>query len=462
MAERNTFGAEIARLDIVKEREKELSEYEMEGAVPVRKIILVAGVEYPRYKKKPEDVRGKRGKWWVLAGKRTIPARSKDGSHWRTKCMAIAKSKLQKDPGWQIYLYDFDRAIEERMRLDGTKLTTETIRKLAPMHDEDYRWVDKGVLRPISQEPLSLNDHPTRPYIRYCPLVSTIDKDEVAQSVWLEKITQQLKAKKLKKSEIGPGILDVYSHIEFIGKHKPYTLHELHLFGHASSAHYPHSGTAFLNTNHLSRDHSKRDSLDLDARADLDFLPSTIDQKLFRMAFAKGAMSYVWGCNWHRPIYDMVRQAQSALGSKALTDQSEFQFKWRGEGVSGEKDDFQAISSLASCGAWNNKKNVLEMDGKCLRTILTQLLRNSYMQQLANASSHCVTGGLPGTYSDYDNKTERGNLRLSHIPMGGLYGTTHNLTPVMEFFEKQLGITFNKQGAHRKFGRGFALYCPSV
>ena len=143
-------------------------------------------------------------------------------------------------------------------------------------------------------------------------------------------------------------------------------------------------------------------------------------------------------------------------------DQSRFQFKWRGEGESGKKDDFQAIASLASCGAWNNKKDVLEMDGKCLRTILTQLLSNSYMQQLADTSSHCVSGGLPGTYSEYDKKLKRGSLRLSHIPMGGLYGTTQDLTPVMAFFEKQFGITFNKQGAHKKFGRGFALYCPRV
>ena len=430
-----------------------------------RKIILVAGAEYPRYCKDPvpagvkgckvpDSLKNRPKTQWVLAGGRTTPARDKhQNSHWRTKCLALAQWKLRADPDLAVYLYDFDRATRERIRIEKGELVIAKQQTFSPLVDEDYRWVDAGKLRPIITTPLLVNDYPIHPYIRYCPSVSKISKDEVDQSAWFKQFEKSI------WSDQGLSILHIYEHIVFIGKHFPYTLKELHLFGHASSAHRSGSGTAFVNTDPLSRDRSKRDPLDLDARADLDFMAPTINTTEFRMAFAKGAMSYVWGCNWHLPVFVMIRDASRALGSNPLQDATQFKFKFPAKDQRAPHP-LKELRDIVDCGEWNDKTSVLEMKGECLRKLLTHLLENSYMQRLADASAHCVTGGVPGTFSDYDERSEKGAPRLSHIPMGGLYGTTQNLRMVLNFFAKRLGTKFNKEGADKDFGRGFALYCP--
>ena len=263
----------------------------------------------------PEHLKTKKRTVWVLAGNRATPARDKQqSSHWRTKCLALAKQKLTADPNLLVFLYDFDRATDERIRLEKGKLVADKRRAFSALVYEDYRWVDAGMLRPITTTPLPVKDYPDRPYVRYCPSVSQISRGDVAQSKWLKDSATS------KWSSHGLSINHVYKHLEWIGKYEPYTLEELHLFGHAASAHRPRSGTAFVNTDHLSKDTTKRDPLDLDARADLDFTPATIDTKAFRMAFAKGAMSYVWGCNWHFPVFIMIRDAAKALKGRPLKD----------------------------------------------------------------------------------------------------------------------------------------------
>ncbi|HEU5323321.1 MAG TPA: hypothetical protein VFX28_21110 [Methylomirabilota bacterium] len=451
MRERDGLGAELRDLDVRRERELPDVEHEGKAGDKPRKIILVAGVEYPRYDKNPVAVAGKAGKWWVLARGRTTPARSKDGSsHWRSKCLALAEHKLRADPGVEVFLYDFDRAIEERITRGRRGLEASPVRdKFPKLVDADYRWVDGTVLKPIPKDPLPLKTYATRPYIRYCPSVGKISAGDVAHDDWLKKFGTS------NWQDHGMSIRDVYYHVEFIGQHKPYTLHELHLFGHASSAHYPHSGTAFVNTDHFGGD-DKRHPLDIDARGDLDFIPATVDPRRFRMAFARGAMSVVWGCNWHRPVFDMIRQAHKATGGKPFTDTTVFRFQWREANVSGTKSDFQALME-ADKGGWDDKKNAIEKTGAFVRRTLQKLLDDSYMQRLADASARCVTGGLPGTYSDYD---EKGALRLSHIPMAGLFGPKEDFRPIMEFFATNFGTAFNRDGLHPKFGRGFALYCP--
>ena len=129
-----------------------------------------------------------------------------------------------------------------------------------------------------------------------------------------------------------------------------------------------------------------------------------------------------------------------------------FRFKLKDEGRH-KIHPLKELSQISGCGTWNDKTTTLEMDGKCFRKLLTYLLDNSYMQRLADASAHCVTGGLPGTSSDYDEKSEKGAPRLSHIPMGGLYGTTQDLSVVLAFFAKHFGVKFNRDGAHKNFGQ---------
>lgn len=417
----------------------------------VKKIILVAGVEYPRYKKSAQAVRGKRGLWWVLASGRKTPIRGPKGSHWRVRCMSLAEQKLRVDPTIEVYLYDFDRAIQERVRLVSGRIQTEPMRRtFPPLVDADYRWVDNGMLRPIESKPLSRATYPDRPYIRYCPMVSKLSTGPVSHADWIAKF------EKTPWSKVGLSIRHVYEHVEFIGKNHPYALHELHLFGHASSSHRPRSGTALVNTNHYGSA-TKRHPLDLDARADLDFTSAHINQSNFRKAFAAEAQSQVWGCNWHRPVFDMARQASAKAGTKKLLDTTQITFRWRGEGVSGPKDEFKEILE-AGTGGWVDKKNTIVRDGAFVRRKLTELMNTTYMQQLANASSRCVSGGLPGTYSEYDARREGREPILTHIPMGR-YGTTDVFNRVLRLYAVSLGATFNKKGVHPKYGRGFGVYC---
>jgi hypothetical protein len=42
------------------------------------------------------------------------------------------------------------------------------------------------------------------------------------------------------------------------------------------------------------------------------------------------------------------------------------------------------------------------------------------------------------------------------------YGETENMTHVLRFYSHQLGVVFNRDGGHKEFGRGYALYCPRL
>jgi hypothetical protein len=417
-----------------------------------KRIILVAGVEYPRYKKKPETVRGRRGKWWVLAGRGTTPIRGPRGSHWRVRCTNVAETALRADSTARVYLYDFDRGVEEQVKLVRGRLEFDRVqRNFPPLVDQDYRRVEGDLLHPITSTPLPASN--SRPAIRYFPLVSQLGSGTVSKQAWLDRFGST------QWDKVGVSIRHVYQHIEYLGAHHPYTLQQFHLFGHASSSHSPRSGTALVNTDDWGRG-AARHPLDLDPRADLDLVPPTIDPTKFRMAFATGAMSYVWGCNWHRPLFDVIRQAARALRGKKLQDGTVLRFTWRGNDVSGPLEQFKSILGASQSG-WNDPGNTAERNGAFIRRLVMSLIARTYMQQLADASARCCTGGLPGTYSDYDVRREGRELRLSHIPMGR-YGTQDVFSSVLRFYVSSLGVPLNRAGAHREFGRGFGLYCPRL
>ena len=384
MKDRDRFGAELRLLRLPLEGELSEPEGETPKPAPPRKIILAAGLDYPRYDK--EDAA--RPKNWVLRGGRTIPLTLTNGfdgkldkprcltaadrklkagrdiltgSNWRLRCLRLATQRLRADPDAQVYLYDFQKGLEERITIDGGKLVAQKIRTFLPIVNSDYRRVveikekdpktgketTKRVLRRVKNETIRIASHPHRPAIRYFPFVTTLGAGDVDHETWLTTIaandTWLDKYRKLPEAGRLLSITDVYYHVQFIGRKVPSALHELHLFGHASSsALSENSGTAFVNTDHVAiKGRAGRHPLDLDARATLDFGAPTIDAKLFRKAFAKEAMSYVWGCNWNRPLKDIIRQAANSLGANPLKDDTRIKFRWEDEGTSGPKDDFK-------------------------------------------------------------------------------------------------------------------------
>ena len=512
MRERDSLGAESRKLGLTPDREFPQAERENGKDASVRKIILASGLDYPRYdfdkdskkwvlragRTAPERLTGGHGgklddaKCLIAADRKlTIDAALLTGSRWRLRCLRIATMKLRADPDAQVFLYDFLKGVEERIRIEKGKLTAEKIREFLPLNSDDYRRVEvisttdaktgtvtvtKWILKPVKNESFKAKDHPHRPSIRYFPFVSTLDKGDVDYQRWLDEIARNLpwldKYAKRPEAQRYMSITDVYFHVQFIGKNNPYVLHELHLLGHASSsALSENSGTAFVNTDHIEiKGRTGRHPLDLDARATLDFAAPTIDARLFRMAFAKGATGFVWGCNWNRPLKTIIAQAALALGSKPLKDDSKFKFKWSDEGTHGKKEEFQKL--LTEPGAAVPTTTTIERTGKFLRELLIAKIDATYMQRLADASAHCVSGGLPGVYSEYDDKPVKGAPCLAHIPMGTLYGVatlnrkTGKMEPpidlrgILAFYEKKMNRAFNKDGAHPTFGRGFGLFCP--
>jgi hypothetical protein len=197
--ERDSLGAELKRLQLRAARE--LGELEFEDKPEGRRIILVAGVEYPRYAKNKQKT--KKGEFWVLSGGRTIPERP---SHWRMRCENLAKQRLTKDPDLVVFLYDFDKALQERVTLDKGKgkLAFKTVRKFPELVDSDYRRVDGDKLLPISADPLDVKTHTKRPYIRYCPGATAIDKGEVSKKACKKKHAST------KWSKLGLNIQHVY------------------------------------------------------------------------------------------------------------------------------------------------------------------------------------------------------------------------------------------------------------
>jgi len=177
------------------------------------------------------------------------------------------------------------------------------------------------------------------------------------------------------------------------------------------------------------------------------------------MAFARRAMSIVWGCNWSRPYFDILNQTMQQLGSKSLEDKTQFEFSWR-QGTGGHVYWFKKIMGLP-----DDPKTVtkgIKKDGKFVREMVVKYLRDTYMQRLADLTSRCVIGGVPGVGSDYDERSENKEPCLSNIPMAPLYGMTDNMRHVLNFYATHFGVQFSRDGADPKFGRGFALFCPEL
>lgn len=476
VSERNRLGDELARLGLAREQEREGT------AEKAREIVLVAGVDFPKYDEdgptKDSRLKCKDGSWKLDTAKPT-------GSAWRQRCLNVAEARLIKEPSLRVTLFDFEKGTRSLVTLDKKKKPAVAVEEsFGALSPADYRRVhsDGGPRELVPLGSVCADRHPARPYVRLCPGVSGLGAGAVDEPTWLALANGASANTKPDThqhgwSKHGLSIVHAYAYVESIGRSRPGTLAELHLFGHASSAHYPGSGTAFVNTDDpLQGSGGKRHPLDLDARANVDFLPATMDVAAFARAFSSEAMSFVWGCNWFRPIYYLLRTLSAQLTKdKALEAHAALKFEWRDSGSQDSEDNFRRFFEVDPV-AWCRQRHTARPSGKWVRDKLQKLLDESYMQRLADASGHAVTGGLPGTYSDYDDDPKIAlSKRLSHIPMGKRFrkppgidpktkrpGTLTDLRPVLRVFKRHFAVTFNQQekGLDPDFGRGFGIYRP--
>lgn len=442
-------------------------------------LVFVAGAEYPKYE---DDARADK-KFHLVAGRLGPEADKAGHSHWRKKCEAIARHRLAA-ASYKVTLFDFTTGTREEL-VSGKWKVVHTFG--APKESDYRRRVDGSgstkKLEPLSKTPIAAA---SRPVVRYYPRISEISADEA--------VDEADYVKKLGASDwrdAGLSIRHVYEHLAGVGTgSSPYSVEEVHLFGHAPHAGGWGHGPVFMNTDDLGLpgdtrryrmfDDARRHPLDVDARG-FDFHPDNFDVRAFRRAFALGASSFIWGCNWDRaPLgvaYLSRKVCKTAKPSTSITID-------KAQGASRERirNDFFREGLLVD----EPKLLASEKYRKSWEEIaegFRRLLRKSYMQSLADASARCAVGGVPGSYSEYDTK---GTPLGSHIPMGEKYYVSakeleklakkneerkargrspdeiQDFRWLLSFYATCLGVDFHREGAHATYGRGFAVYSPDL
>lgn len=471
MRERNRLGAELRALEPRRDSELE----EARGPPPLaRELVMVVGVDFPEYAEalKPGAGTCSGGSWKL--GKTRLPT----GAAWRLRAHHVAEARLLADPTLKVTLFDFFGGTRETVRRTRSGLSTSVDERLGALSALDYRRSDPSgeVLSPLVS--VCADGHPQRPSVRLYPSVSGLGAGPVERESWLALAGSALGTTKPNSnprgwSLHGLSVRHVYAYVETIGRSRPGTIVGLHLFGHASSAHRPNNGTAFVNTDDprpVAAQTGARHPLDLDARAHLDFLPTTMDLAAFARAFAADARSHIWGCNWHRPVLDMITKARAQLlKDERLEDHRQFTLTWRDAGSQGTEEEYRRYFKVDPA-TWCRSHRTVQLSGREVRGKLQEHIDLSYMQKLANASRHEVAAGLPGTYAEYDDAPKVPlNRRATHIPMGRSYfrkpgADAHDFVHVFGFFERHFGVSFDlkEKGPwlHAKYGRGFALYQP--
>ncbi|HVH43763.1 MAG TPA: hypothetical protein VM925_15520 [Labilithrix sp.] len=423
-------------------------------------IVLVAGAEYPKYGDSPATD----GKYSLVAKRLGLEVDKNGHSHWRKKCEALATHRVGASK-YKVTLFDFSLGTQEE--LVGKKW--KVVKDFGAPKMSDYRRIDTAS-KPWNLELLSLDFRPKeRPYIRYFPGISEID---ATGAVDLDKYRTSAKPPKA----VGLSIQSVYDYLVGIGKSSAaYSVVELHLWGHAPIAGSWGSGPVFMNSEDYDKatrpKNKKRHVLDVDARR-FDFDSSNFEQRAFRKAFALGAASFVWGCNWERAPLGVAWLSRKVC-EKAKPDTKVTIVDAQGAKREEIRRTFFDEGWLVDEPKLDPRKPYGKTWAEISKRFET-LLDTSYMQALADASVRCAVGGLPGTYSEYDTK---GAPRLSHIPMGKdgpfiskdevekIEKKGHkvvNLGWILDFYRKCFGVSFHKETGHAKFGRGFAIYEPDL
>ena len=407
-------------------------------------IILVAGVNYPKFEQS--------GKVWHR--KRQLSA-----GPWRQFCLTLAEHRLLADPNVKVTLLDFLTGTRENVTLDAKKKAVTSVEKNLTSPNADDYWNLVGIdwSAPTFSQVISAKLEPAnkktltkKAQVSYFDGASTLFSGK--SSVKLQDYVSAA------VSVTSPviSITDVYAYIEgFAGSGKKGTLQEVHFLSHAfniMTSRYS-GGPILLNSldNPFITD---RHPLDKDARAAKDFKKPTMDPAVFAQAFATGAKIFIWGCNFQRGFIRQFVQ-QAAKNGKALADGRPMKISHSPDW--GDATEFRARLSLGS-GA--SVKNV-SVDLAKVKQVLKEANQATYMQMLATASGQSVVGAPPGTYADYDGSGSP--LRLLHVPMTGdpFRNATDSFEKVLLFFRDSLNFSFDTTfGNHNGLGRGYIIYSP--
>jgi hypothetical protein len=250
-------------------------------------------------------------------------------------------------------------------------------------------------------------------------------------------------------------IIDIYTAIQNVGVNAPNTLTELSFFSHGwyggpilvnsyddgiLNIYPPFSSTPIP----LTLPGGMRDPDDHDPRESKDFTPPTMDvSKLdnFKKAFDTNGHIWIWGCNFPRPVHEILDKIEKhpKYKERGVGDEEIFKFT----NFNTAQADLLEEFLLDALGApFPDKKNI-EIKFKFLKYFFCLMTEASYAHIIAKNANVKTFAGVMGTYSVYD----KGPLPLMSVYKGFAKHFT--------FYKNYLGFDFDPEG--RKYG----AYKPS-
>ena len=303
-------------------------------------------------------------------------------------------------------------------------------------------------------------------FLAYFPLVDSMYKKKMFTK---EKGKEFLKlkdyVKALNKTIPQPNELsmfDVYSAIATLGKLKPGSLRELHIFSHAFSR-----GPILVNTFQTrSLSFKKQKLVDKDGRiGDFEHTEFKAMAADFKKAFSDIAFSMIWGCFVNEGIQKGIR---------AITEKVVY--------LKNNPNDIEYDKKKISIKDYKNSEVEVKLNGKNkkIKDMVKEIedeIAGTYAKALVAASGKGVIAALPGTTAlfDKDGFAFPFIYYLMHIPLGDKYQNEKKNKLVEENFDKELKfyqsimkIRFARDTAHlaiapylydydtKGFGRGYA------
>lgn len=245
-------------------------------------------------------------------------------------------------------------------------------------------------------------------------------------------------------------IMDVYRHVQQIGRTEPGTLAELSFFSHSL-----YKGPILVNSYDKAEKQPKRAEGDKDGRYKKDFIPPnmmTDDLASFRKAFAPGGSIWVWGCDASTIYWDVFKRIASSSKYKStapgkLQDNDTFTFTYselEAKKYYSQDDFFPAQTSKGTF--------LLKWDAtfKRIKKFYEEGLADTYTAKIATAAKVLTYGALPGTWASVTPDPDG----LMHVPKSKKQGNGDDFSGLIAFYGWYLGAPEDYEG------RGYGTFRP--
>lgn len=442
-------------------------------------VILVAGVDYPKYLS-------------AGTGSGTQPSfklRALGKDLFLEMAMTYARFAIRQRKADAIVLFDIGTGFVSAFEaIDAHGNPKQPIRLLtfAPIETENYRRVvRKGereqdfLLLPLENK---IQADSTDTHIVHCPAFNLVAPDRDRQVRVGEYLQSFLPGGSRqggveKKVQMPIGTLDVYKQIL---SQKPET-RELHFFSHSFF-----DGPILANSVQFGSA-DKKSFLDSDGRP-RDFIPPNLEKPEELAKRLAGAACVIWGCNvakpWRKRIRDILRATRQDRTARIGFDFRESD--WDQISRSEKLKDFEFFfGSPVQEGARLVSQPFSR--GELAKVIKEKLIPRTYAKRLSTAARVPVFAALPGTASNYDRYGK--SLHLLHVPQKrpddtnnpetndetGNSGDKLSLIDVLRFYSDEFrqfpgGLTFDlnqvlklgdlPEEFHEPYGRGYARFSP--